>query len=409
MQKKISLNLLFIIFSMSVSDNQNIAPKSVCCNCKEEIVIHDSIFDNGSLKLVDLASLNNSKLSFTRGNTIQMIAKSDSPSHIPMCKDCHALLVDDLYLKTKALELQNNSYRQCLLRITESEETILKEEMEKEKNFEEIREREKQLIDELNKLEKEEVFLCKEIANLEIKENKVGVESNKLFGQLKNYHREMVNLSIKNLSTKLQDAFAVEQLNDLLKTNLLNKTFFIDVNEKDVGRINSLQLGRLPDNSIPLSEFNAAWGQCVLCLKVLFDVLKLSSHPYQLIPMGCQSIIRETIDSGFKDYRLYESSWGIFKPSIDDGILAYVKCLLVFENEFCSKNDIKQMTIYPFTMKNDKITEEHVESETESSVVWYSMKMQFQKDERWTKSMRLMLLNLKAAIMFTSSIKKESF
>uniref|UniRef100_A0A0N5BX75 Beclin-1 n=1 Tax=Strongyloides papillosus TaxID=174720 RepID=A0A0N5BX75_STREA len=390
-----------------MSDSQNIDPKSFCCNCKEELVIHESIFDNDSLKLVDLTTLNNSKLSFAQGNTIQMIAKSDSPSHVPMCKDCHALLVDDLYLKTKALESQNNSYRQCLLRVTESEEVILNEETEKEKFLEELQVHEQRLIDELNKLEKEEAFLYEEISNLELEEEKVRVESNKLFGQLKNYHREMVNLSLKKLSTKLQDVVAVDQLNDLLKTNLLNKTFFIDVNEKDVGRINNLQLGRLPDNSIPLNEFNAAWGQCVLCLQVLFDLLKLNSYPYQLIPMGCQSMIRETTESGVKDYKLYESSWGIFKPSIDDGILAFIKCLLIFEAEFCSKNDTKTMTIYPFTMKNDKITEEHVTLETESSVIWYSVKMQFQKDERWTKSMRLMLLNLKTAIMFTSSVKKE--
>uniref|UniRef100_A0A0N5B1Z2 APG6 domain-containing protein n=1 Tax=Strongyloides papillosus TaxID=174720 RepID=A0A0N5B1Z2_STREA len=393
------------LFCIDKQDEDKINCEIKCCNCGEVLTLHKSLKDNDTSKIMEYSSINNSKLSFIQGNTVTMIAKSDSPFHVPMCNDCHLVLVEDLRLKNNILDEQNKGYRRCLTKITSSENEIKEEELEKTIKLKKLQEKERTLQQELKKLEDEERELESDIKKLEEKEGQLQGIEKKLISTLKVHHGDMVNFSLKKLSLKLQETFAIEQLNELRKVNMLNKTFYIYVNNKEIGCINDLRLGRLPDQSIPLNEFNAAWGQCVLCLHVLFELLGLNQYPYQLIPMGSQSIIREYTSTGVKDYKLYESSWTIFKVYMDDAISVYVKCLQKFDSEFCQQNNIVSGTIFPYTIRNDKIAEEVVNASNEASAIWYSIKTQFQKDERWTKAMKLMLLNLKNAIMYAASVK----
>uniref|UniRef100_A0AAF5I2W5 BZIP domain-containing protein n=1 Tax=Strongyloides stercoralis TaxID=6248 RepID=A0AAF5I2W5_STRER len=350
-----------------------------CCSCGEVLNLHESLEDSDKSKIMEYSLINNSKLSFVQGNIVTMIANSDSPFHVPICNDCHLVLVENLRSKNITLEEQNKGYKECLKKIILSESDENNDEIVGKINLKKLQEKERLLLNELKQLESEEKELEDSIKILEEKESNLICTEKKLINSLKIHHGDMVKFSLKKLSMKLQETFAIEQLNELRKVNMLNKTFYIYVNNKEVGCINDLRLGKLPDQSIPLNEFNAAWGQCVLCLHVLFELLGLKQYPYQLIPMGSQSIIREYNSTGSRDYKLYESSWKIFKTYIDDSISVYVKCLQKFDVEFCQQNNIVSGTIFPYTIRNDRIADEVVNASNEASAIWYSIKTQFQK------------------------------
>ncbi|VDK29807.1 unnamed protein product [Gongylonema pulchrum] len=166
------------------------------------------------------------------------------------------------------------------------------------------------------------------------------------------------------------------RLDKLSKINVLNTAFHI-WQQGCFGTINGFRLGQLPHSQVEWNEINAAWGQLALLLnasyKFLFAVEIIRKYTlgdclddfhfsvYRIVPMGSYSFV-QCIDSDV-DLPLFGS--GGFKPfgqkKLDEGICA------------------------------DRIEDNKME---------YSVKMQFNSEERWTKAMKCLLINFRWAISF---------
>uniref|UniRef100_A0AC35U6Z1 APG6 domain-containing protein n=1 Tax=Rhabditophanes sp. KR3021 TaxID=114890 RepID=A0AC35U6Z1_9BILA len=271
----------------------------------------------------------------------------------------------------------------------------------------ELKEKESSLCKQLLELNEEEKSLLNQTEELEKLEQKVKDDYSQNYCSLRDIHSDMTSLTLKEANFNGIISSSRDHLEVLTKTNVLNKTFYINVDEKDIGSINGLRLVRLSNENTTIAESNAAWGQCVLCLHVLFNLNQIKATPYELIPVGAFSTIVYTDDAGVKDVKnLHQNSFAIYRSSSYDTAIGYfLNCLRKFDTEFRTKVKVPNNTIFPNTIYKDKIAEGFVPDVNNQSVIWYSGKISLNKHERWTKAMRLMLLNLKAAILATAIAK----
>lgn len=91
----------------------------------------------------------------------------------------------------------------------------------------------------------------------------------------------------QSLSTR-GDYFA-RKLEGLNTTNIFNDAFFIWF-DGPIGTINGFRLGRLPNQPVPCSEINAAWGQAAILLATIEKRHKgFKFQRYRVVPMGSYS------------------------------------------------------------------------------------------------------------------------
>lgn len=202
--------------------------------------------------------------------------------------------------------------------------------------------------------------------------------------------------------------YTSEQLEKLQKTNVFNLTFHIWHNGH-FGTINGFRLGRLPNEIVEWSEINAAWGQTVLLLHSLSRKIGLKFQRYELVPYGNHSYVRcfETAvgpsatattaaaaaTPASKELPLFCSGGYKFfwDTKFDSAMVAFLDCLQQFKEEI----DKSGGGCLPYKMHKDKIEDKGSE---------YSVKIQFNSEERWTKAMKCMLTNLKWALVCVSSL-----
>lgn len=195
--------------------------------------------------------------------------------------------------------------------------------------------------------------------------------------------------------------YTSEQLEKLQKTNVFNLTFHIWHNGH-FGTINGFRLGRLPNEIVEWSEINAAWGQTVLLLHSLSRKIGLKFQRFELVPYGNHSYIRCLDDVGGvnvnqtgvnKELPLFCSGGYKFfwDTKFDSAMVAFLDCLQQFKEEIdkCGGGCL------PYKMYKDKIEDKGNE---------YSVKIQFNSEERWTKAMKCLLTNLKWALVCVSSL-----
>uniref|UniRef100_A0A914DSZ7 Atg6 BARA domain-containing protein n=1 Tax=Acrobeloides nanus TaxID=290746 RepID=A0A914DSZ7_9BILA len=121
--------------------------------------------------------------------------------------------------------------------------------------------------------------------------------------------------------------------------------------------------------------------------------------------MGSHSFIRAHRPDSSKpeELPLYGNGGG-WKPfghqqaALDKGIVAYVECFCQLE-AFIKKRFPSAMQILPYRMQKDKIID--MDSQ-------YLVKMQFNSEERWTKAMKCLLLNLQRIIGIIVNLSPDS-
>lgn len=221
---------------------------------------------------------------------------------------------------------------------------------------------------------------------------KLEEEEIKYWKAYSDYKRQVLELEDDQRSVENNIKYTQAQLDKLKKTNVFNSTFHIWHNGH-FGTINGFRLGRLPSIPVEWAEINAAWGQTVLLLYSLAKKMSLEFKRYALVPFGNQSYV-ECMDDrrqlplfGTGGFRFF------WDTKFDQAMVAFLDCLQQFKEEV-EKGD--SGFCLPYRMEKGKI-------EDPSSGNSYSVKIQFNSEEQWTKALKFMLTNLKWGLAWVSS------
>nr|CDS28324.1 beclin 1 [Hymenolepis microstoma] len=183
-----------------------------------------------------------------------------------------------------------------------------------------------------------------------------------------------------------------QQYKRLRHTNVLNATFPIWY-DGHIGVINSLHLGRLPSNPISWAEINAALGQCAMLATCLAKKFSYTFKNYVITPIGNQSRIA-ALPNG-SPMPLYNASGAIRllgnnSSGFDTALVMYLDCigqlqaLVERPPDFCLPYKI---------MENGRIQDR--------SGLLHSIKYSDNTDENWTRTLKMLLIDLKYIIAST--------
>lgn len=260
--------------------------------------------------------------------------------------------------------------------------------------IEKLEKLESDLISQLQKLAEEQEQVDSELKQLKIEKNKTDLQ-NLIFWKDYNYWKlQLFNLDDEILSAENQLAYSRLRKNQLDKLNVLNATFII-WHQGNFATINGFRLGRLPKEPVSWDEINAAWGQCVLLLHCLAKKINLKFKRYKLVPYGSNSFI-ESLDNKSRELPLYVSGGFMFvwTAKFDQAMIAFLDCLQQFKEQV-EKDEFNFKL--PYRMEKGKI----IDSINGYS---FSIKMQTNSEEQWTKALKFMLTNLKWSLCYVSSL-----
>uniref|UniRef100_H2YYT7 Atg6 BARA domain-containing protein n=1 Tax=Ciona savignyi TaxID=51511 RepID=H2YYT7_CIOSA len=338
--------------------------------------------------------------------TIQELTSSHTSRHI-----------DDDATKTSKDDEPQQLEEQC------DHETVanLTEELKK------LKTEESDLLSQLSETEKEREEVKKEMGEIRKQQEALDKEEEKQLQEYAELRVQQIELEEEQCSADLQMAHTEHQLNKLKKTNVFNSTFHIwwffiyntlkisltfpgalispthrcKDNQQTVARhqghfgtINGFRLGRLPGANVEWTEINAAWGQVVLLLASLAKKMGLKLKRYKLVPYGNHSYI-ESVDDKGKELPLYGSGGlrFLWDTKFDQAMVAFLDCLQQFKEAVEGNSGFS----LPYRMEKGKI------EDTGGSGASYSIKMQFNSEEQWTKALKFMLTNLKWGLAWVSS------
>ena len=191
-------------------------------------------------------------------------------------------------------------------------------------------------------------------------------------------------------SLDCQLRYAQSQMEKLRKTNVFSATFHV-WHSGHFATINGFRLGRLPSVPVEWPEINAAWGQSALLLSCLSKTIGLDPfNKYQIVPYGSYSYIKVLADD--KMLPLYGTGGFrmIFDTKYDNAMVAFLDCLSQFAAE------VQRLGAFALPYEIDpkgKIRDNN-------SGQWYSIKLQFNSEDSWTKACRYMLTNLKWGLAY---------
>ncbi|XP_046736237.1 beclin-1-like protein isoform X1 [Diprion similis] len=328
-----------------------------------------------------------------RATLFDILSSSSSADH-PLCDECTDSLLMLMDQQLRLTEGEWSDYNEYLKQL-ESEQQQLDEDLELSnlvKELQDIKAEEERMIGELEALRREEAATRTAIAQQERERERLQGEEERYWREYSRHRRDMMFAEDEFRSLENQVAYAASQLERLKKTNVFNATFHI-WHSGHFGTINSFRLGRLPSAPVDWSEINAAWGQTTLLLTALARKMNLTFQRFRLVPFGNHSYI-EVLDQ-HRELPLYGS--GGFKflwdTKFDAAMVAFLDCLQQFKEEV-EKGD--SGFCLPYRMDRGKIED----SATGNS---YSIKIQFNSEEQWTKALKFLLTNLKWGLAWVSS------
>lgn len=252
---------------------------------------------------------------------------------------------------------------------------------------------ENDLIKRLENLAEEQKTTDKELRELRSEQQKVAQQNQAYWTEYNQLKYQLFNLDDEILSAENQLAYYKQRIDKLSKTNVLNATFHI-WHTGNFATINGFRLGRLPKEPVSWEEINAAWGQCVLLLHCLAKKVNLKFKRYKLVPYGNNSFI-ESLENKSRELPLYVSGGFMFiwTAKFDSAMVAYLDCLQQFKEHV--ERDESNFKL-PYKMDKGKI----IDSINGYS---FSIKMQTNSEEQWTKALKFMLTNLKWSLAYVAS------
>ncbi|XP_029649639.1 beclin-1 [Octopus sinensis] len=309
----------------------------------------------------------------------------------PLCEECTDTLLDQLDRQLYFTEEECKQYKDFLLNLDNAEE---KEDLETLDNELKQLEKEEMLLrEQLEKVETERSEMAKLIEKEKETAKQLEVEEEKYWQEYNQCKRDLHQFQDDQRSVTLQLQYAQSQLEKLTKINVFNATFHIWHNGQFV-TINNFRLGRLPSAQVDWNEINAAWGQTVLLLHALAKKMNLKFTKYRLVPYGNHSYLESLTDKS-KELPLYGSGGFRFfwDTKFDHAMVAFLDCLQEFKKEV-EKGDSN--FCLPYKMEKGRIED----ANTDTS---YSIKIQFNSEEQWTKALKYMMTNLRWGLAWVSS------
>lgn len=256
-----------------------------------------------------------------------------------------------------------------------------------------MEELEKDLIKQLQDLAEDQKKADADLKEAQIEQRKVNQLNQSYWTEYNQLKYQLFNLDDEIISAENQLTYYRQRIDQLGKTNVLNATFHI-WHTGNFATINGFRLGRLPKEPVSWDEINAAWGQCVLLLHCLARKINLKFKRYRLVPYGNNSFI-ESLDNKSRELPLYVSGGFMFiwTPKFDQAMIAYLDCLQQFKEQV--EKDESNFKL-PYKMEKGKI----IDSINGYS---FSIKMQTNSEEQWTKALKFMLTNLKWSLAYVTS------
>lgn len=260
-------------------------------------------------------------------------------------------------------------------------------------DIEKMEQLETDLVKKLQELAVEQKQADKELRELQLEKRKVSQRNQAYWTEYNQLKYQLFNLDDEILSAENKLAYYKQRIDKLSKTNVLNATFHI-WHTGNFATINGFRLGRLPKEPVSWDEINAAWGQCVLLLHCLAKKINLKFKHYKLVPYGNNSFI-ESLDNKSRELPLYASGGFMFiwTAKFDQAMIAYLDCLQQFKEQV--ERDESNFRL-PYKMEKGKI----IDSINGYS---FSIRMQTNSEEQWTKALKFMLTNLKWSLAYVAS------
>nr|SVE74111.1 EOG090X048D [Daphnia barbata] len=329
------------------------------------------------------------------------LVSSTSDIDHPLCDDCSDSLLILLEQQLFQSEEECQEYKQFLSKITketEDENLVSLDIIEKELHALQVEELE--LKSELSELVHKHELIIKEIEAEREEENCVKQEEEKYWKSYSVHRNQQFHVLDEQLSLECQLRFTRSNLDRLKQTNAFNAAFHL-WHVGHFGTINGLRMGRLPSVPVDWAEINAAWGQVTILLSALARKVNLVFQRYKLLPFGSQSCIEDLVEN--KVFPLYGSGGFRFlwDAKFDSGMCSFLDCLQQFqlkvEGAQQSEDDTRRLNFqFPYRMERGRI-------EDRATRQWYSIKIQFNSEEQWTKALKFMLTNLKWGVAWVAA------
>uniref|UniRef100_T1E8Z0 Putative beclin-like protein n=1 Tax=Anopheles aquasalis TaxID=42839 RepID=T1E8Z0_ANOAQ len=308
----------------------------------------------------------------------------------PLCDECTDTLLELMDKQLKVAEEEWNDYNNYLKKLETTDDVPDIAKLEQELNGLQLEEN--KLMEELSALSREEQSIRQAVQEQEKEKQRLEYEEQKYWREYTKHRRDVITTEDEFRSLECQMVYAQSQLEKLKKTNVFNATFYI-WHSGPIGTINNFRLGRLPSVAVDWSEINAAWGQTCLLLSALARKMSFSFKQYRLVPYGNHSYI-EVLGEG-KELPLYGNGGFRFlwDSKYDAAMVAFLDCLQQFKEEIVRRDTDFCL---PYLMEKGKIED----ASTGSS---FSIKIQFNSEEQWTKALKYLLTNLKWMLTWVSS------
>ncbi|KAF0293328.1 Beclin-1-like protein [Amphibalanus amphitrite] len=314
-----------------------------------------------------------------------MLSTSTEVDH-PMCEECTDLVTDGLEEELVTVRKEAALYREFVQKLrreppADDGEAALDAELAK------LATEEQQLLGELRTLKQEEQQLQHELEQQDKEKERLEQEEEQFWREFCTYRKQLIvaDEDYRSLSNRLD--YTTRQLEKLKKTNVFNATFHI-WHSGHFGTINNFRLGRLPSVPVDWWEINAAWGQTALLLTALARKIGLQFSKYKIVPFGNHSYVQVLADG--RELPLYGAGGFkfIWNPKFDAAMVAFLECLQELQEKIES-GDAKFRL--PYRVSKGKI-------EDPQAGTAYSVKIQLNSEEHWTKALKYMLTNLKWGI-----------
>jgi len=339
------------------------------------------------------------------------IASEKTKQDFPLCKTCANDVVVNMDKTCEDLERECEKYERAIASLDFSkgdpggpQQRKKNEEGEKKKQ-----ERLKQLELELEQALEKDKAIELEVEKLELELEKQKVRKRALQrnaarvkkAEFEIWHEanqfEIDAKSLKEerdaLETKLERAST--QLDLLRRTNVYNDAFHI-WHDGSFGTINGFRLGRTSAVPVEWDEINAAWGMATLLLQSLANAMKIEFRSHVLRPMGSFPAVCEinaNTNTVSQCYDLFGPVNIMTSHKYDRAICGFLACLDELGRYFAQRDfemGVEPVFRYPYSIEADKVDGKKVT-------------FTFNRDEKWTAALKLVLTDLKMAVSYVAS------
>ncbi len=323
------------------------------------------------------------------------LASSGGRLDHPLCEECTDGLLEDMNSRLRQAEREAQAYQRHLQQMEKETEEGDSQVEQLRRELEGLEAEEEGLVADLERLRGEQERAEEEFRSQTAARDRLEQEEIRYWKEYSRYKRELLSAEddYRSLDCKLR--YAQSQLERLRKMNVFNATFNI-WHTGHFATINGFRLGRLPSVPVEWAEINAAWGQTAFLLSSLARAVGMEGgfQRYQIVPYGNYSYIKVLSDG--KSLPLHGSGGFrmIFDSRFDSAMAAFLDCLQQFADEVERQGGFS----LPYEMVVDK-----GKIRDNNTGQYYSVKLQFNSEDSWTKALRYMLTNLKWGLAFVSS------